>query len=64
MIFLSIIESIYLFYMFRHFKTSCDFNYLTQTDIFKDSDWFKHLEGDEYGVRICPFGQMIFYFLL
>lgn len=45
--------------MFRYFKTTCDFNYLTQSDIFKNNEWFKHLEGNNYGLRICPFGQTV-----
>ena len=50
--------------MFRYFKTTCDFNYLTQSDIFKNNEWFKHLEGNDYGLRICPFGQIAIFGLI
>ena len=51
---ISIIESIYLFYMFRIFETSVDFNVFAAPSNF----WFKHLVGNEKGLRICLFGQI------
>lgn len=54
---ISIIESIYLIYMFLFFKTSTDFNVLTSPNGW----WFEHLIGDEYGNRVCPFGQVIIF---
>ena len=55
---ISIVESIYLIYMFHYFKTSTDFNILPAGFLAKRSDWFKHIIGNEYGLRICPFGQI------
>ena len=57
---ISILESIYIFYMFLFFKTSIDFNILRSPD-----GWlFKHLIGDEYGLRICMFGRIIIFFII
>ena len=52
---ISILESIYLIYMFHYFETSVDFN------IFASSEhWlFNHLIGNEKGLRICPFGRIV-----
>lgn len=52
---ISILESIYLIYMFHYFKTSIDCN------VFASSEhWlFKHLIGNEKGLRICPFGRIV-----
>lgn len=54
MIFISIIEAIYLIFMFRYFETSVDFNILSSPKGY----WFEHLIGNEKGKRICPFGQV------
>ena len=52
---ISIFESIYLIYMFHYFKTSIDFNILGSPE-----NWiFKHLIGNEKGLRICPFGRIV-----
>jgi len=52
---ISIFESIYLIYMFHYFKTSFDFNILASPQ-----NWmFKHLIGNEKGLRICPFGRIV-----
>ena len=52
---ISVFESIYLIYMFHYFKTSVDFNILTSPQ-----NWiFKHLIGNEKGLRICPFGRIV-----
>ena len=57
---ISIIESLYLLYMFHFFKTSMDFNILSSP-----KGWlFEHLIGDEYGLRICPFGRMAIFALI
>ena len=56
----SIIETIYLIYMFLFFKTSIDFNILSSPKGW----WFEHLIGDEYGLRICPFGRVIIFALI
>ena len=57
---ISILEIIYLLYMFLFFKTSIDFN------IFSSSEnwWFEHLVGKEYGLRICPFGRIAIFVLI
>ena len=52
---ISLIESIYLIYMFNFFKTKIDFNMFASPT----NHWFKHLTGNEYGVRICLFGQIL-----
>ena len=52
---ISLIESIYLIYMFNFFKTNIDFNVFASPT----NHWFKHLTGNEYGVRICLFGQIL-----
>ena len=52
---ISIIESVYLIYMFHYFKTSFDFNIFSSP-----KHWvFKHLKGRRYGLRICIFGRVI-----
>ena len=57
---ISILESVYLIFMFLFFKTSVDFNVLRSP-----SGWlFEHLTGDEYGLRICPFGRIAIFFLI
>ena len=56
----SIIETIYLIYMFLFFKTSIDFNILSSPKGW----WFEHLIGDEYGLRICPFGRIAIFALI
>ena len=52
---ISILEAVYLIYMFHFFETSVDFN------IFASSEhWlFNHLIGNEKGLRICPFGRIV-----
>tara|TARA_Y100000768_G_C23924797_1_gene656914 strand:+ start:821 stop:1150 length:330 start_codon:yes stop_codon:yes gene_type:complete len=57
---ISILESLYLIFMFLFFKTSVDFNVLRSPEGW----WFEHLVGDEYGVRICPFGQVAIFALI
>ena len=52
---ISIIESTYLIYMFNFFKTYIDFNVFASPTNY----WFKHLIGNEYGIRICLFGQIL-----
>ena len=50
---LSIIESIYLVYMFHFLQTSVDFNFTESPT----ASFFKHAIGNEKTYRICPFGQ-------
>lgn len=61
---ISVIESLYLIYMFHIFKTSVDFNFLPAGILARNSDWFKHIIGNEYGLRICPFGQVAIFLLI
>jgi len=56
----SILESVYLIFMFIFFKTTVDFNVLRSPS----GKWFKHLIGDEYGNRICPFGKVAIFALI
>ncbi len=46
--------------MFLFFKTSVDFNVLLSPKGW----WFEHLIGDEYGLRICPFGRVAIFLLI
>jgi hypothetical protein len=46
--------------MFIFFKTTVDFNVLRSPS----GKWFKHLIGDEYGNRICPFGKVAIFALI
>ena len=57
---ISILESLYLIFMFLFFKTTVDFNVLRGPDGW----WYSHLIGDEYGVRICPFGRIAIFALI
>jgi hypothetical protein len=56
----SILETLYLIFMFLFFKTSIDFNFLRSPE----GLWFEHIVGDEYGVRICPFGRIAIFALI
>lgn len=57
---ISILESLYLIYMFCFFKTSIDFNIFSSPD----GKWFKHLIGNKKGNRICSFGHITIFFLI
>ena len=46
--------------MFLFFKTTVDFNVLRSPDGW----WSSQLIGDEYGVRICPFGRVAIFALI
>ena len=61
---ISIMESLYLIYMFLFFRTSVDFNFLPPGLLARNSDWFKHLLGNECGLRICPFGRVVIFLLI
>lgn len=56
----SLLESFYLIFMFLFFKTSIDFNVLSSPK----GSWLEHLIGDEYGLRICPFGRVAIFALI
>ena len=60
---ISIIESLYLIYMFLFFKTSINFDTFTfrpRINVSEDSSFF-HSNGNEYGSKICPFGKSIIF---
>ena len=60
LLYISIIESIYLSYMFHFLKTSVDFNIFdSPSNIF-----FKHAIGNQKTYRICPFGQYMIIILI
>lgn len=59
-LYVSLIESLYLIYMFHFFETSIDFNWFVSPQ----SYWFKHLIGNEKGLRICPFGRIAIFILI
>ena len=61
---ISIIESIYLIYMFHFLKTSINFNVLPELSLVKDNDYFKHLSDDTCGLRICKFGRIVIFLLI
>ena len=56
----SILESVYLVFMFLFFETSVDFNVLASPRGYL----FKHLIGNTVGNRICPFGQIAIFGLI
>jgi len=51
---ISILESTYLIYMFRYFKTSINFDILK---IYWVNKYLKHDVENTYGLKICLFGQ-------
>ena len=57
---ISVLESIYLIYMFLFFKTSVDFNIIKSPEGW----WLEHLIGDDCGLRICPFGRVAIFGLI
>lgn len=61
---ISLIECIYLIYMFHFLKTSINFNVLPELSLVKHNDFFKHLSDDTYGLRICKFGRVVIILLI
>ena len=61
---ISIIETIYLIYMFHFFKTRLNFNVLPEFSFTQKHKFLKHLNDDTYGLRICPFGRIIIFLLI
>ena len=61
---ISIIESIYLIYMFHFLKTSINFNVLPELSLVKNNDYFKHLSDDTCDLRICKFGRVVIFLLI
>ena len=60
-LYISIIESLYLWYMFHIFKTKKDFNWLKYD---QENKYMKHLNDNTYGLRVCPFGRFAIFFLI
>jgi len=56
---ISIIETIYIIFMFHFFKTRTDFNIIPKLSIIKEYSFLNHLSGNEYGLRICLFGRIV-----
>ncbi len=52
--YISLLESVYLLYMFHFFETSVDFSIAESPSGW----WFRHTVGNEKGLRICPFGRI------
>lgn len=61
---ISVLESVYLIYMFLFFKTSMDFNFLKPGLLANNFDMFKHLLGNQEGLRICLFGRITIFALI
>ena len=61
MLYISILESVYLIYTYRFFKTSINFDILK---IYWMNKYLKHDIENNYGLKICPFGQDIIFFLI
>ena len=60
-LYISILESLYLIFMFRFFKTSVNFDILK---IYWDNKYLNHNVENVYGPKICPFGQDIIFVLI
>lgn len=56
----SLLEAMYLSYMFHFFKTSVDFNIFESPRTL----FFKHATGSAKVCRICPFGQYAIWILI
>ena len=61
LIYISILESLYLIVMFRFFKTSVNFDILK---IYWVNKYLNHNVENIYGQKICPFGQDIIFVLI
>ena len=60
---ISFLESIYLIIMFYFFHTTIDFN-IIHHNYFDNNNLFKHLQGNDKGLRICLFGRLILPFFI
>lgn len=47
--------------MFHFFMTKKDFNWIQYN---WENTYMKHLNGNTYGLRICPFGRSAIFFLI
>ena len=59
-LYISILESAYLIYMFLFFQTTLDFGIGPTPNGY----WFEHLIGNKKGLRICPFGRVAIFFFI
>ena len=53
-LYISILESIYLLYIFRYFKTTINFDI---RKIYFSNTYLHHNVTNQYGFKICPFGR-------
>ena len=60
-LYISILESIYLLYMFRYFETTINFDI---HKIYFANKYFNHNITNDYGLKICPFGRDIILVLI
>ena len=60
-LYISILESLYLIYMFRFFNTTVNFDILK---IYWANKYLHHNVENIYGPKICPFGQDIIFVLI
>ena len=60
-LYISILQSIYLLYMFRYFKTTVNFDILK---IHYANKYLNHNITNSYGLKICPFGRDIIFLLV
>ena len=57
---ISLLETVYLIYMFHFFTTTVDFNIFESPG----GELFKHIIGNQKGLRICPFGRVVIFVLI
>lgn len=60
-LYISILECIYFFYMFRYFETTINFDI---HKIYFEHRYLKHSINNNYGLKICPFGRDIILLLI
>ena len=60
MLLLSIIESLYLIYMFHYCETTIDLGIAASPNGY----WLEHVIGNIKALRICPFGRVAILFLI
>ena len=59
---LSILEGIYIYYMYNFFKTKYSFNF--PYEINWNLNFLKHSKMDKYQSKICPLGNLVGILLL
>lgn len=65
-LYVSIMMSLYLIYMFLFFKTTINFDSITFRPRinFDEGSYFFHSNDNTYGLKICPFGQQAIFLLI